>query len=62
MHIPGSDKLVAFYNLDVAISVRYRVNSKKVTQFRIWRTKVLRDHIIYHKNRRNLSSSFLAGL
>jgi len=46
MHIPGSDKPVAFYNLDVIISVGYRVNSKRGTQFRIWATQVLRDHLL----------------
>lgn len=35
MHIPGSDKPVAFYSLDAIISVGYRVNSKRGTQFRI---------------------------
>lgn len=32
---------VKFYNLDVILSVGYRVNSKKGTQFRIWANKVL---------------------
>jgi hypothetical protein len=32
MHIPNSDKLVAFYNLDVIILVGYRVKSKQGTQ------------------------------
>jgi len=45
MHIPGSDKPVAFFNLDVIISVGYRVNSKRGTQFRIWATRVLREHL-----------------
>jgi len=35
-----------FYNLDVIISVGYRVNSKKATQFRIWATRVLKEHIL----------------
>ena len=35
-----------FYNLDAIISVGYRVNSKKATQFRIWATRVLREYII----------------
>ncbi len=56
MHIPGSDKPVAFYNLDAVISVGYRVNSKRGTQFRIWATQVLRDHILkgYTVNARRL--------
>ncbi len=37
---------VDHYSLDVIISVGYRVKSKNGTQFRIWATKVLRDHII----------------
>ena len=32
-----------FYNLDSIISVGYRVNSKKATQFRIWATTVLKE-------------------
>ena len=35
-----------FYNLDAIISVGYRVNSKKATEFRIWATKVLEEYII----------------
>jgi len=46
MHIAGSDKPVAYYNLDVIISLGYRVNSKRGTQFRIWATQVLKDHIL----------------
>ena len=38
-------RMIRFYNLDAIISVGYRVNSKRGTQFRIWATKVLRDHI-----------------
>ena len=39
-------KKVKYYNLDAIISVGYRVNSKRATQFRIWATKVLRNHIL----------------
>lgn len=46
MHIGGSDRPVSFFSLDAALSVGYRVNSKRGTQFRIWATKVLRDHIL----------------
>lgn len=35
-----------FYNLDAILSVGYRVNSSKATQFRIWATKILREYII----------------
>lgn len=35
-----------FYNLDAIISVGYRVNSKKATNFRIWATKVLKEYMI----------------
>ncbi|PKN69618.1 MAG: cytochrome C biogenesis protein CycH [Deltaproteobacteria bacterium HGW-Deltaproteobacteria-12] len=46
MHIANSDKPVAFYNLDIIISVGYRVNSLRGTQFRIWATNVLRTHLV----------------
>ena len=35
-----------FYNLDAILSVGYRVNSLKATQFRVWATKILKDFII----------------
>jgi hypothetical protein len=34
-----------FYNLDAILSVGYRVNSKRGTQFRIWANKVLKDYL-----------------
>lgn len=37
---------IEFYNLDVIISVGYRVKSLRGTQFRIWATKTLKEHII----------------
>jgi len=40
------ERKIDFYNLDMIIAVGYRVNSKRATQFRIWATKVLKDHII----------------
>jgi len=46
MHIPNSDKPVKFYNLDAIISIGYRVNSKRATEFRIWATYVLKKYII----------------
>jgi len=36
---------IKYYNLDAIISVGYRVNSKKATQFRIWATKTLKEYI-----------------
>lgn len=37
---------IAFYNLDVIISVGYRVKSLRGTQFRIWATKTLKEHLV----------------
>ena len=37
---------VEYYNLDVVISVGYRVNSSQATQFRIWATNLLKEYII----------------
>lgn len=37
---------VVYYNLDVIISVGYRVNSMRGTQFRIWANKILKDYLI----------------
>ena len=34
------------YNLDMIISVGYRVNSKRATRFRIWATKTLKEHLV----------------
>lgn len=39
-------KETQFYNLDAIISVGYRVNSRKATQFRIWATGVLKEYMI----------------
>jgi prophage maintenance system killer protein len=47
---------IEFYNLDAIISVGYRVNSKRGTQFRIWATRTLREHLLegYTLNERRL--------
>ena len=42
----GKDYLTQFYNLDAIISVGYRVNSLRATQFRIWATGVLKEYMI----------------
>ena len=50
------ERLVDFYNLDVIISIGYRVKSQRGTQFRIWATQVLKDHILkgYSLNEKRL--------
>ena len=40
------ERLIEHYNLDVIISVGYRVKSKQGTQFRIWATNVLREYLL----------------
>ncbi|MDP3180359.1 MAG: RhuM family protein [Bacteroidota bacterium] len=40
------ERQIEHYNLDVIISVGYRVKSKQGTQFRIWATNVLRDYLL----------------
>jgi len=47
---------IEYFNLDAVLSVGYRVNSKRGTQFRIWATRVLRDHLLkgYTVNERRL--------
>ena len=40
------ERLIDFYNLDVIISVGYRVRSHRGTQFRIWATQRLREYLI----------------
>jgi hypothetical protein len=37
---------VKYYNIDVVLSVGYRVNSGRATQFRIWATRVLKDYLL----------------
>ncbi len=42
----GKTRQMNIFNLDVILSVGYRVNSKHATQFRIWTTNVLRRHLV----------------
>jgi prophage maintenance system killer protein len=42
----GKTYLIDFYNLDVIISVGYRVKSLRGTQFRIWANKILKEYLI----------------
>jgi hypothetical protein len=53
----GKTYRTKFYNLDAIISVGYRVNSKRGTQFRMWATRVLREHLVrgYTVNARRLA-------
>jgi prophage maintenance system killer protein len=46
MHIPNSDKPIILYNLDVIISVGYRVKSIRGTQFRQWATSRLKEYLV----------------
>lgn len=50
------EREIEHYNLDVIISVGYRVKSRRGTQFRIWATQVLREHLVngYTVNKRRL--------
>ncbi|MEK8090246.1 RhuM family protein [Thermithiobacillus plumbiphilus] len=47
---------IEYFDLDAILSVGYRVNSKRGTQFRIWATRTLRDHLVqgYTLNERRL--------
>jgi len=51
---------IEYYNLDVIISVGYRVNSKRATKFRQWATKVLNNYILkgYALNQKRLQKNF----
>ena len=51
---------IKHYNLDMILSVGYRVNSTKATQFRIWATKTLREHILkgYTLNRKRIGNNY----
>jgi prophage maintenance system killer protein len=64
LHIAGADRPVGFYNLDVIISVGYRVKSPRGIQFRIWATQVLRQHLIqgYTLHQRRLQERGLGEL
>lgn len=42
----GKNYQTKIYNLDAIISVGYRINSKKATEFRIWATKILKEYMV----------------
>ncbi len=51
---------IEYYNLDAIISVGYRINSKKATQFRIWATETLKQHLLkgYTINKKQISKNY----
>jgi len=53
-----------YYNLDVIISVGYRVKSQRGTQFRIWATSILKDHLLkgYSLNQKRLAEKGFADM
>lgn len=55
---------IEYYDLDAVLSVGYRVNSKRGTQFRIWATRTLRDHLVqgYTLNERRLQEKGLTEM
>lgn len=59
MHIANSDKPVTFYDLDVVISVGYRIKSQRGVEFRKWATRVLKDHLVkgYSLNEQRLAAN-----
>ena len=46
LHVNGVKKPVPFYNLDVIISVGYRVKSQRGVQFRQWASRILKDYLL----------------
>ena len=59
LHIANSDKPVKFYNLDVIISVGYRVKSPEGVRFRQWATRLIKEHLTrgYTLNQQRLQSN-----
>ncbi len=55
---------INFYNLDMIISIWYKVNSKQATQFRIWATLILKDYLIkwYSINKNRLQEKWYKEL
>jgi len=51
---------IEYYNLDLVLSIGYRVNSKKATLFRQWATRTLRSHIVdgYTINRSRIAKNY----
>jgi prophage maintenance system killer protein len=60
----GKSYRTKYFNLDVVISVGYRVKSQRGTQFRIWATSILKDHLIngFTTNERRLAEKGLSEM
>jgi DNA ligase (NAD+) len=60
----GKRYMVDYYNLDMIISIGYRVNSKRGVEFRRWASRVLKDHLIkgYSINRQKQDSKTIEEL
>ena len=58
MHIANSDRPIVFYDLDVVISVGYRIKSERGVQFRRWATQRLREYLVqgYSLNQQRLEA------
>ncbi|MDD9869115.1 MAG: virulence protein RhuM/Fic/DOC family protein [Gammaproteobacteria bacterium] len=56
----GKTYQVEYYNLDMILSVGYRVDSRQATQFRIWATKTLKQHLLdgYTINKKRISGNY----
>jgi len=54
------EREIEYFNLDVILSVGYRVDSKQATQFRQWATKTLRQHILdgYTINKKRIGANY----
>lgn len=52
-------RIITYFNLDIVISIGYRVNWQRATQFRIWATKTLKEHLVkgYTVNEKRLLQS-----
>jgi len=51
---------IEYYNLDAMLSVGYRVNSKQATHFRVWATKILKQHLMdgYTINKKRVGANY----
>ncbi|MFC1612771.1 virulence RhuM family protein, partial [Patescibacteria group bacterium] len=56
----GKIRKINLYNLDMIISVGYRVNSQRATEFRIWATKILKQHLLkgYTINKKRITQNY----